>query len=735
MQRPSLFCLLITGCLPLFVGCWGESKGSLAKKLQEQRALMESNEPDPDSGVASPPKVAAAGTKAGGPSVAGTKAGGQSPDPDGGTAPLPKTEAAAVPAVSKPSQASPVAQGNAAFTLPVVPNPAPSTPLGATATVEQRRGRTIENLTKLGKALNAYSDGLGDFPGRLAGYPATRTLDPPGYPRMSWRVAILPRLGYEKLFKQYQPDEPWDSASNKLVLAQIPPEFQSPERRDNKTNYLVPLASFAAFGGAGRLHRSTFEDPQDSTVILVEADDSQAVEWTRPDDLLVEVAPNISLRSQLGSLRGDGFFAVLANGRVCRIKSQVNDLSLKALFTIDGGDSHQIKDAIQEATAVPASSPAVPQVASVPTPIAPPSEGKVGPAPAESVAGKAPAPTLPGEPVSVPSPLKTPAGLVKKKLPVPSESELVFARTTLKKLYAEEYKKAKTAEERRQLAGKLAGTSSEAGEDLAVVHELLRMSRDLYAQEGDLAGALRTVSQLEQRLEIDAPAMRLETLTLFLKSPDAQSKHTEVLTEAKKLLADAIEADKYDVALDALKIGKGAAKRGDDSKFLSKAGKKQTWLESARRAYSEFSKAKARLAAGPDDPQTNQILGTYTCLVKSRWELGLPQLARATDLKVRFLAKLDLSPSKSPQETFDLANQYWDLAEQKPDMELEEQGLKMRAAYWYAQAAKELPDGLDKIKARKRLAEIVEAYGKEETERATGRGDISAIAGVKTNNE
>ena len=78
------------------------------------------------------------------------------------------------------------------------------------------------------------------------------------------------------------------------------------------------------------------------------------------------------------------------------------------------------------------------------------------------------------------------------------------------------------------------------------------------------------------------------------------------------------------------------------------------------------------------------------------------------DLKIRFLAKLDLASSKSPQDIFDLANQYWDLAEQKPA--LEEQGLKLRAAHWYGQAVKDLPDGLDRIKARKRLADITAAY-------------------------
>src|SRR6185295_15209989 len=113
-------------------------------------------------------------------------------------------------------------------------------------------------------------------------------------------------------------------------------------------------------------------------------------------------------------------------------------------------------------------------------------------------------------------------------------------------------------------------------------------------------------------------------------------------------------ADQYDIALEALKIGKGAAKRSDDAEFLSITSNTQTWIEGAKRAYVDVPKAEARLAASPSDAQANQIVGIYTCLVKGRWELGLPQLAKATDLKIRFLAKLDLSSSKSPQEIFDL---------------------------------------------------------------------------------
>ena len=584
----------------------------------------------------------------------------------------------------------------------------------------------MENLAKLARALNAYADGY-------AGYPLTKVPGAAANPPMSWRVAILPLLGYEKLFKEYRPAEPWDSASNKRVLAQIPAEFQS-DRGGTKTNYLVPLGLEAAFGCGRRLNAGMFEDGPDYTLIVVEVDDSYAVEWTRPDDLVVQGVP---VKSKFGSLRSDGFFAVLASGRVCRIQPDADELALKALFTASGSDSDLIKDAIQDATAVPVPPPepvAAAPVAAPPAETATPGASKTPASapPSGSTASKSPQPGKvpydddgPSAPVPV-SPAASTSPLAKKKLPVPSESELTAARSALKELFAQDYKETKTSQDRRELAAKLVKSSGEVGEDHAAAYELLRIARDLAAQNGELMEALKTVKQLEQRFEIDAPAMRLETLKLFQKSAEAHTRNKDLATEAEKIRVEAISVDNYDVAEEALKIEKGAAKRDDDQERLAKAGKAQTWIEAARRAYSDVPKAAARLESGTSDPQANQIVGIYWCLVKGRWEQGLPQLARATDLKLRFLAKLDLSSSKTPQEMFDLANQYWDLAEQKPN--LEEQGLKLRAAYWYTQATKELGDGLDKIKARKRLAEIIKTYGKEETAKATARQDIAAVA-------
>ena len=652
---------------------------------------------------------------------AAAMAGGSYPDSAGaGGAALPKSSQVGTPSAARLAPAAAFPHGTPAAVT------SPSAALSATATMEQRRARTLENMAKLGRALNAYADGY-------AGYPVTKAPGAAANPPMSWRVAILPLLGYEKLFKQYRPTEPWNSTANKQLLAQIPAEYQSPERRDVKTNYLVPLGIEAAFGCGRRLNAGMFEDGPDYTLILVEVDDAQAVEWTSPDDLVVQRAPGATFRFRLGSLRGDGFFAVVGNGGVCRIKPDADDLALKALFTVSGSDNDLIKDAVQEATAVPVPPPAavvpttqVAAAAGTAVPAAPPSN----PAAKTTMppSGSAVPFTPEDEPASSANPLQP---LVKTRLPVPSEAELAAARAALKDLYAQDYKRAITAQERTGLARKLVANSGEAGEDHAAEHELLRIARDLSTQNGDLTDALKTLVQLEQRFRVDGPAMRLETLKLFQKSPSAGEKNGELATAAKNLVAEAIGADRFETAEGALKIAKAAANRGGDAGLLAAAGKTQTWLEAAKRAYADVPKAELRLAASPSDPQANQIVGIYACLVKGRWEQSLPQLAKATDRELRLLATLDLTTSKSSQEVFNLANQYWDLAEHKPD--LEEKGLKLRAAYWYSQATRELPDGLDKIKARKRLTQVIEAYGQEETERATGRRDSAAAAGRASN--
>ena len=116
----------------------------------------------------------------------------------------------------------------------------------------------------------------------------------------------------------------------------------------------------------------------------------------------------------------------------------------------------------------------------------------------------------------------------------------------------------------------------------------------------------------------------------------------------------------------------------------------------------------------PAHPEANEIVGSYYCLVKQRWEDGLPLLARAADPRLAELAELELKRPATPPEQLALADRWWMYAESEAKHKL---ALRARAAYWYRQALSGLPPGLERIKAETRLAKgELKGRGEQTTE-------------------
>ncbi len=210
--------------------------------------------------------------------------------------------------------------------------------------LEQRRQRTISNLTQIGAAIRRFCDQNG----RLFG-PAMCNAQQ--QPMVSWRVELLPYLGYQELYDMFDVSQPWDSPRNKPLLDLIPPVYQSPERFDTSTNYVVPVASFTPFGRARGYGIMNLDDGPENTALVLEVNDSDAVPWTKPADLSVDIK---TLRQHVGALRDDGFFVVWGDGAITRVTPECGERDLKAILTRDGGDaiaSHLVR---AEATAAPA---------------------------------------------------------------------------------------------------------------------------------------------------------------------------------------------------------------------------------------------------------------------------------------------------------------------------------------------------------------------------------------------
>src|SRR5262249_32558111 len=82
-----------------------------------------------------------------------------------------------------------------------------------------RRNNTMHDLEQVGQAIINYHRANNQFPPQAIQHERGRAL-------LSWRVALLPYLGEAELYKQFHLDEPWDSAHNKQLIAQMPGVFQ-----------------------------------------------------------------------------------------------------------------------------------------------------------------------------------------------------------------------------------------------------------------------------------------------------------------------------------------------------------------------------------------------------------------------------------------------------------------------------------------------------------------------------
>jgi hypothetical protein len=170
------------------------------------------------------------------------------------------------------------------------------------ARTSAQRAQSANNLKQIGMAMHMFHDANKRFP-------AAVSYGPDGKPLLSWRVLILPYLGYEELYKEFRLNEPWDSPHNKTLIDKMPPIYRSPMSKLKApwTNYVVAVGPGTVFSGREGLRLSDIRDGTSATILTVEVADKHAVIWTKPDDLPYD--PKDPAKG-LGGLYEGGFNAV-----------------------------------------------------------------------------------------------------------------------------------------------------------------------------------------------------------------------------------------------------------------------------------------------------------------------------------------------------------------------------------------------------------------------------------------
>ena len=199
----------------------------------------------------------------------------------------------------------------------------------------QTAGRN--NLKQIGIAWHNFHDTFKSLPPGSKKTIDKNHLDANGRPFLSWRVHILPFLGQQALYDNFHLDEPWDSAHNRPLLAEMPDVYKSlGSDTGTTTRYLSFDGNGAILEDGLGVHFRNVKDGTSNTLAVVEVGSDRAVPWTKPED--VEFSPTAPVLSLLGAIGADGFSVLLCDGSTRTISPTTKDQTLKALITKAGSE-------------------------------------------------------------------------------------------------------------------------------------------------------------------------------------------------------------------------------------------------------------------------------------------------------------------------------------------------------------------------------------------------------------
>jgi hypothetical protein len=167
-----------------------------------------------------------------------------------------------------------------------------------------------------------------------------------GKPLLSWRVAILPYIEQDALYRQFKLDEPWDSPHNLKLLDNMPDTYEAAgveakikggtfwQVFDGKHTMFEMRPGPSAFGARG-IRISEVLDGLSNTLMVVEA--GTAVPWTKPQDIPFD--PEAKNAPKLGGVSKGGFNALYGDGSVRFHRLPLDAAVLRLLIMRNDGNA------------------------------------------------------------------------------------------------------------------------------------------------------------------------------------------------------------------------------------------------------------------------------------------------------------------------------------------------------------------------------------------------------------
>lgn len=229
------------------------------------------------------------------------------------------------------------------------------------------------------------------------------------------------------------------------------------------------------------------------------------------------------------------------------------------------------------------------------------------------------------------------------RTPVPDEESQKTALAQIQSIYKSDYEKSKSASQRLEMAHKMLKEADGTTDDVVAKFVLLRVARDIAAQQGDLSTAFESIDRISEAYEADSVPMKIDAAKTAVKAMKSSADHQRSLDQLQTMIDGLLETEKYDAAKSLGPSLLANARGTRDATTVKVISGKLKEIDEIAVRFLKVEEYAAILISNATDPTANLELGKFRCFVRGDWDRGIPMLALGNDEALRKLAELELA--------------------------------------------------------------------------------------------
>ncbi|MBM4067930.1 MAG: WD40 repeat domain-containing protein [Planctomycetes bacterium] len=289
--------------------------------------------------------------------------------------------------------------------------------------------------------------------------------------------------------------------------------------------------------------------------------------------------------------------------------------------------------------------------------------------------------------------------------PVPSKESQARARALILEIFKADLAGATEPAAQIKLAEYLLQQGKDSKDEPGNRFVLYTYARELAARAGEASLAMRAVEELARSFDIDALQMKAVTFAETVANTQSKEAGKAIVDMVLPLIADAVDADDYEIALKLAHVAEDAAKKAKSLALVSAIKKRHDDIKAVQEKFAVLKPYIDRLKADPKDAEANYELGRYFGMLKGKWDRALPLLALGSNAGLKAAAAKDVARPQEFKDQLALADAWWDLAAKEKDPA--KMNMQVRARFWYEKSLLGLT-GLNRTKAARRI-ELISA--------------------------